>query len=58
MLYSLATSDGKIRNGIGDYRAENPASGLGMYRNELNQWIVDDSIRLEAGANADDAIEL
>eukprot|EP01046_Picozoa_sp_COSAG06_P007052 COSAG06_NODE_339_length_17218_cov_1405.741866_2_plen_52_part_00 len=43
---------------IRDYRAENPASGPGMYCNELNQWIVDDSIRLEAGADADDAIEL
>ena len=43
---------------IRDYRAENPASGPGMYRDALNQWVVDDSIRLEAGADADDAIEL
>ena len=43
---------------IRDYRTENPASGPGMYRNALNQWVVDDSIRLEAGADADDAIEL
>jgi len=43
---------------IRDYRAENPASGPGMYRDALNQWVVDDSIRLEAGATADDAIEL
>ena len=33
-------------------------TGPGMYRNALNQWVVDDSIRLEAGADADDAIEL
>ena len=43
---------------IRDYRAENPASGPGMYRDALNQWVVDDSIRLEAGLDADDAIEL
>jgi hypothetical protein len=40
------------------HRAENPASGPGMYRDAQNQWVVDDSIRLEAGADADDAIEL
>ena len=43
---------------IREYRAQNPANGPGMYRNELNQWVVDDSVRLEAGASADDAIEL
>ena len=43
---------------IREYRANNPASGPGMYRDTLNQWVVDDSIRLEAGASADDAIEL
>lgn len=43
---------------IREYRAENPASGPGMYRDALNQWVVDDSIRLEAGASMDDAIEL
>ena len=43
---------------IRGYRAENPASGPGMYRDAQNQWVVDDSIRLEAGADAGDAIEL
>ena len=43
---------------IRGYRTENPASGPGMYRTALNQWVVDDSIRLEAGADANDAIEL
>ena len=43
---------------IRDYRAENPTSGPGMYRNAQNQWVVDDSIRLEAGLDAGDAIEL
>jgi len=40
------------------YRAHNPASGPGMYRDALNQWVVDDSVRLEAGASMDDAIVL
>ena len=43
---------------IRDYRAQNPASGPGMYRDALNRWVVDDSIRLEAGTNKEDAIEL
>eukprot|EP01046_Picozoa_sp_COSAG06_P019923 COSAG06_NODE_1437_length_9464_cov_98.879445_9_plen_52_part_00 len=43
---------------IRDYRAENPASGPRMYRNAQNQWVVDDSIRLEVGADVGDAIEL
>ena len=29
-----------------------------QYRDEQNQWVVDDSIRLEAGLDAGDAIEL
>ena len=33
-------------------------TGPGMYRDAQNQWVVDDSIRLEAGLDADDAIEL
>ena len=43
---------------IRGYRAENPASGPGMYRDAQNQWVVDDSIRLEAGLDPGDAIEL
>ena len=43
---------------IREYRASNPASGPRMYRDALNQLVVDDSIRLEAGASANDAIEL
>ena len=40
------------------YRAENAASGPGMYRDATGTWVVDDSIRLEDGGSANDAIVL
>ena len=44
---------------IRSYRASTAAAaGPGMYRDGDNQWVIDPSIRLEAGATPDDAIEL
>ena len=40
------------------YRTLNAAAGPGMYRDDKNTWVVDDSIRLEDGTGWDDAIEL
>ena len=40
------------------YRADHAASGPGMYRDAAGTWVVDDSIRLEDGGSADDAIVL
>ena len=52
-----ALADSETAN-IRAYRAHNPASGPAMYRDALNQWVVDDTVRLEAGATMDDAIVL
>ena len=40
------------------YRTDHAASGPGMYRDDTGTWVVDESIRLEAGWGADDAIVL
>ena len=40
------------------YRAQNAATGPGMYRDATGTWVVDDSIRLEDGQGWDDAIVL
>ena len=40
------------------YRAENAASGPGMDRDATGTWVVDESIRLEDGGSANDAIVL
>ncbi len=40
------------------YRAEHAASGPGMYRDAAGTWVVDDSIHLEDGGSAGDAIVL
>ena len=40
------------------YRADIRAAGPGMYRDESGNWVVDESIRLEAGGEPEDAIEL
>ena len=41
------------------YRANTAAAaGPGMYRDASGNWVVDESIRLEAGGDADDAIAL
>ena len=40
------------------YRAQNAATGPGMYRDATATWVVDDSIRLEDGQGWDDAIVL
>ena len=40
------------------YRAQNAATGPGMFRDAAGTWVVDESIRLEDGQGWDDAIVL
>ena len=40
------------------YRAQNAATGPGMYRDAAGTWVTDNSIRLEDGQGWDDAIVL
>ena len=57
-VHTRAALDRSEMADIRAYRTLNAAAGPGMYRDDKNTWVVDDSIRLEDGTGWDDAIEL